>query len=176
MKDLMVDIETLGSTRAIAPLITQVGACYFDISSGDIGAKFKWNLSIQEGLDLGFGVDGEAIEFWLKQPYYSFLEDRKPIVEVLNGLRTFSFEAERVWAHATFDFPVLINAYKILSLDKPFSFRKMRDIRTLVYLAGVDIPPPPGGEKSHDALDDCIYQVNYCTLCSQKLAEKGILL
>lgn len=169
MKDLMVDIETLGSTKAISPVITQIGACYFEPLTGEIGPEFYENISIQDGIRAGLEVDGDAIEFWLRQSNRSFLDNPRPIVEVLNELRNFSFEAKRVWAHATFDFPVLVNAYKLLGLDKPFSFRYMRDIRTLVDLAGVEIPKVPESSKVHDALMDCHYQVEYYTKCLKEL-------
>ena len=168
MKDMMIDIETLGSAKAISPIIIQIGACYFDRESGEIGQTFKENIDIQSCLNLGFETDGSAIEFWLKQPGRSFLEDPKPIYAVLIPLQEFSIGAKRVWAHATFDFPVLVNACKKTNTRIPFSFKVMRDIRTLVDLAGLEVKPPKDG-KSHDALDDCIYQVGYCVKCLQIL-------
>jgi len=39
MKDVMLDVETLG-TKSTAAII-QIGACYFDRETGEIGDKFK---------------------------------------------------------------------------------------------------------------------------------------
>jgi hypothetical protein len=65
MKDIMIDIETLGTgTRG---LITQIGACYFDRNTGEIGDKFCENIQIQDALDNGFEVRGDTIKFWLEQ-------------------------------------------------------------------------------------------------------------
>ena len=44
MKDLMVDIETLGVSHD--SVITQIGACYFDRNTGEIGAKFIANIDL----------------------------------------------------------------------------------------------------------------------------------
>jgi hypothetical protein len=52
----------------------------------------------------------------------------------------------------------------------PFNYRSVRDIRTLVDLAGLtgQIKAKTTGEKdekTHNGLDDCIYQVEYCSKC-----------
>jgi len=169
MIDLMVDIETL-STKPTA-LITQIGACYFDRYTGEVGKKFCGNISIQNGLDLGFSVDGKTIEFWLNQEGHSFLDNPSDLVVVLSGLSYFAKGCDRVWAHATFDFPILHNAYDVLGMKLPFPYWSTRDIRTLVDLSGVVPPKSSPEEKTHNALEDCIRQVKYCTECFKKLRE-----
>ncbi len=42
MRDCMIDFETLGTGPDAA--IIQVGACYFDRVTGEIGATFKRNF------------------------------------------------------------------------------------------------------------------------------------
>lgn len=171
MRDLMVDIETLGSN--LDPVIIQIGACYFDRLTGEIGRKFCGNILIQEGIDLGFKVEGKTIEFWLNQANRSFLKDPRPLGEVLVDFKRFCYDSvDRAWAHATFDFPILANAYKVLKIEMPFPYKAMRDIRTLIDLSGVDRPVSTTDPKTHDALDDCIYQVGYCTLCFQELERR----
>lgn len=166
MNDLMVDIETLGSGSNA--LILQVGACYFNRLTGEVGDKFCHSVSIQDSLDWDFSVDGSTIEFWLKQVNRSFLVDPLLIEEVLKLFSQFAKTAESAWAHATFDFPILADAYKKLGLRLPFPYWITRDIRTLVDLSGVPVPKTVK-DKSHDALEDCIYQVGYCTKCFQAI-------
>lgn len=171
MKDLMVDIETLGTSPTA--LITQIGACYFDRLTGQIGDKLCHNVSIQDGLDLGFSVDGSTIEFWLRQPGRTFLEG--PLYSVGDALANFSSFAKgctSAWAHATFDFPILANAYNVLRMKLPFSYRLTRDIRTLVDLSGVKVPKA-ASEETHNALDDCIYQVEYCVKYFKELRRRA---
>lgn len=166
MLDLMVDIETLGTGSNA--LIIQIGACYFDRLTGQIGDTFCQNISISDGLTQGFSVDGSTIEFWLQQPGRSFLLATQDVKTVLEDFSKFAKRCKSVWAHATFDFPILANAYYRLHMKLPFYYGLARDIRTLVDLSGVE-PPETTPEKTHNALDDCIYQVGYCTKCFKKL-------
>ena len=61
-----------------------------------------------------------------------------------------------------------MEALRRLDLKPSFSYRAARDIRTLQSLV-------PKTEKlkregiHHDALDDCIYQIQYCDLALKQL-------
>lgn len=122
------------------------------------------------------------------------------------------YKKGKAWSHATFDFPILTNAYHLLKIRQPIPYKKMRDIRTLIDLSGIErkkeikykicsncngareykyfddklqnkvwktcskckgigkmeIKQDP---KNHNALDDCIYQVEYCVKAFNKLKE-----
>lgn len=171
MKDLMVDIETLGSSPN--SVITQIGACYFDRHSGEIGDKFLVNIRIQDCLDWGLKVDGETIKWWFGQTFdKTFLKDAVDLTKALGQFREFAKETRKkngaAWAHSTFDFPILANAYRTVNLSEPFPYRAMRDIRTLVDLANLPYEKPKE-EKTHNGLDDCLYQVSYCVKCLNQL-------
>ena len=173
--DLMVDIETLGNGPT--SLILQIGACYFDRKTGDIGADFRQNIDINDSLDFGFKVDGPTIAFWLKQDTKNFLINAKDVLTVLGNFKSFASRCKFAWAHATFDFPILTNAYNALGLELPFHYRKMRDLRTLVDLSNLDLNNWSStnidlGFLKHDALADCLYQIRYATECFQLLKEK----
>lgn len=64
-----------------------------------------------------------------------------------------------VWSHATFDPPILQNAYNKVGLQTPIHYRWNRDIRTLCELSGVEKTEVKG--VAHNALDDCINQAEY---------------
>jgi len=172
--DLMLDIETLGTgTKA---LITQIGACYFDRDTGEITWTFCENIQIQDSLDNGFEVRGDTIKWWFEQDkdvINKMISNAQPVTKVLGHFQTFckvnQFDA--AWAHATFDFPILTNAYHLMKLKQPIPYRKMRDIRTLVDLSNV-VYDKSKNEKTHNALDDCIYQVKYCVECFRKINER----
>ena len=173
MKDLMVDIETLATcTNAV---IVQLGACYFDRATGSIGETFLANISVQSGLESGLVTDTETIKWWLGQKRITWLEDR---LELQQALRMFSDFVNinrnaKIWSHATFDMPIIENAYRKLRKRIPFKYKNARDIRTLVDLSKTYMDKPKeNAEKTHNALDDCIRQVEYCTRCFNALRRK----
>ena len=65
MKDIMIDLETMGKGATAA--IVAIGACYFDPQTGNIGEKFYANVDLQSALDVGLTVDGSTVMWWLEQ-------------------------------------------------------------------------------------------------------------
>lgn len=157
----MCDIETLG-TGAYS-VITQIGACYFDRDTAEIGEKLLVNIQIQDCLNHGLNVDGGAIKFWLEQPGRSFLDNPVSLTKALQLLRDFYKKNSLVWAHSTFDFPRLAEVCQRTNQGMIFPYRNLRDIRTLVDISKLSYnKKEPGDPKNHNALDDCKYQVKYC--------------
>jgi len=136
MKDIMIDLETMGTTPN--SVIVQIGACYFDRISGKTGCEFLMNVSMKSCMDLGLTMDASTVEWWLNKTNRSFLQQPiHDVKEVFDYLFNFCNKCKCVWAHATFDFPILMNAYNKINYNLPFSFRDCRDLRTLVDLAGI---------------------------------------
>ena len=162
MKDLMLDIETLGTGSDAA--IIQIGACYFNRKSGKIGKTFKLNVDLQSCLDFGFTVNGDTIYWWMcnnAQAIESVTKKpRTKIIRAMGDLKAFSSKADTIWSHATVDFVIVNNAM-------------IRDIRTLVDLAGKGPDHTLRLDIHHDALDDCIYQVEYVVNAMNKLRGKN---
>lgn len=162
MKNLMIDLETFSSEPNA--VIVQIGACYFDRDTGEIGQKFKMN--IDPSTDTEGHISAETVKWWLQQSELaraSILAEPKKSLSfaLLEFSMWVGLNAEHVWSHATFDFVVLMSAYSRLGIRKPFSYRAARDIRTLLDLA----PKQDSLERKgvhHDALDDAIFQVGYC--------------
>jgi len=172
MKDLMLDLETLG----IGPtsVIIQLGACYFDRNTGEIGDKFEQSIDVGDSLMQGLTIDNSTIKWWLEQEeeYRTWLLDTDWLVESLVKFTKFcTKKIEAVWSHATFDFPILVNAFQTCDLKLPFHYRAARDIRTLVDLSEQDFDKKKK-DKTHNALEDCIYQVEYCVKCFEALEKK----
>lgn len=171
MKDLMLDIETLGVRPT--SVITQIGSCYFDRNTGEIGEAFTYNINFEYAISLGFTFDWDTVKWWMEQENKSWLKDPQEFKHVLGWFSKFAEGAKYIWSHSTFDIPILSNAYNYYKIKLPFHYRQTRDIRTLTHLAGhkrneskVDL-----NDKTHNALDDCIYQVKYCVECFNKLKE-----
>jgi len=171
MLDMMVDIETLGTCNN--SVVTQIGACYFDRETGEIEKEFLGNIQIQDCLNHGLVVEGDTIKFWLLQSGRTFLNNPETLSKVLADFRQFYNGKSLVWAHATFDFPILANAYRATGQGFAIPYRNLRDIRSLVDLSKRPYSKPTEVDpKTHNALDDCKYQVEYCMECFKLLNKE----
>lgn len=166
-KDVMLDIEALGSPPD--GVITQIGLRRFDRLTGELGWGLCVNVSIQSCLDYGLTVSGGAVKFWLDQPGRTFLKDPQSLPKALSFVSEFVTKRDYIWSHATFDINILEGAYRAIKQGVPFAHRNIRDIRTLVDLAEIKNKQGQGDPKTHNALDDCDYQVGYCVEMFRKL-------
>lgn len=166
MNKAMIDLETFGTgTNAC---VVQIGACYFD-EQGNIGKSLKMNVDGIDSQKNGGVIDASTIYWWLEQSE----EARKGISnKIFNNsyaekyawecLNSFLSEAKEIWSHATFDFVIMTEAFKRLQLKPTFHYRAARDIRTLLSVTNYQKKLQRVGVH-HDALDDCKFQVAYCT-------------
>jgi len=138
MNDIMVDIETLATSYNA--VITQIGACYFDRETGEIGEQFCVNISVKDCLDIGMVIDDGSLKFWFEQKEHSWLKGYISLTGALQKFRNFCRQNKKakIWSHVTFDMPIIANAYWTIKQGLPFSFRACRDIRTLVDLSTYD--------------------------------------
>ena len=180
MKDLMLDIETLGVRTT--SVIIQIGACSFDRKTGTIGDTFVANIDVDNSLQQGLTVDWSIIKWWIEQIRggnpADWMDDAQPLKSVLESLAATYKKINYVWSHSTFDIPILVNAYNAVGLKLPFHYRFTRDIRTLTHLAKHQkneketFGKKKEDDKTHNALDDCLYQIEYCVECFNKLKGK----
>ena len=174
MKDAMLDFESFGHTKHAC--IVQVGACYFDRVTGEIGEVFKANIDARTAVQTGATIDADTVYWWLSQSKEAIAsitaQPLLPIADVMRDLNQFLAPAKCIWSHATFDFVLLTEALKRLDIKPAFHYRTARDIRTLTDFARVTIDKQARDGVHHDALDDCKFQVKYCVLALNKLAKK----
>ncbi len=174
MKQVMIDLETLGNGKD--KCIVQIGACYFDLKTGEIGETFKVNVNAASHEKYGAKLDASTVYFWLSQSPTAIAsilaEPRLDIVEAFNQLNDFLVNAKEIWSHATFDFVTITETFKQLAIPMKFHYRTARDIRTLVSLSNLTISKIPREGTHHDGLDDSIHQVKYCHEAYKKL--KGL--
>lgn len=177
---MMFDIESLGS--ASGSVITQIGAVTFDIETAEIFNEFSVNIQIQDCLDRGLIVEGDNIKFWLNQPKeaMTFLKNAVSLPAALGQFRewyNFAMDNKKhdnIWAHM-FDFVVLQSAYDVLKEGCPVGFRNRRCLRTLCELSGIsredakEAAAKLGFSKTHDAIDDCRFQVAYASLAYNRI-------
>ncbi len=173
MKDVMIDLETLGNGEN--KCVIQIGACYFDRTTGEIGKTFKRNIDAKSATDAGFQLDASTVYWWLAQSEAArssiLAEPRIPIRDAFNQLDDFLENAKYIWSHATFDFVTVMETYKKLNIVATFPYRAARDIRTLVDIMGTTVGDTPRTGVHHDGLEDAIHQVKYCMKAFEKLEQ-----
>lgn len=174
-KDVMIDLETLG-TRYDAAII-QIGACYFDRNTGEIGEVFNMNIKYDSETMDKFSVDYDTFIWWIQQSSqaHNAIASKsitpRGIKETLELLHTWLEPQSVIWSHATFDMPILVNAFSTFGLKFPIPFRNMRDIRTLMDIADHHSDTDHGGVH-HRAIDDAMFQAKYVSEAFQKLRNE----
>ena len=173
MKDIMIDLETFGNGKNAA--VCQIGACYFNRYTGEIGPTFKVNVCARSAVKSGADLDADTVYWWLSQSREAINSvTAEPLVDIstaFSDLNTFMADAKAIWSHATFDFVIIQETYKRLGIKPTFRYSAARDIRTLVDLAKVTIRKHDRQGVHHDGLDDAIYQVKYCVEAFNKLKK-----
>ena len=189
--DIMLDLETLANTPN--SVIVQIAAVVFNRENGDVIDKFKINVDADSCIRNGMIMNVDTIEWWMKQSdaaRKSIFE--KPKEKIWYALEKFSdfvinswvkvydkeiknFETRdvKIWCHASFDEPVLSNAYNKTGLEELWHYRGVRDLRTLVDLADYKIDYSKNTGVAHDAIDDYLFQIKYTVECLNKVKMRG---
>lgn len=165
---LMIDIETLGK---------RPGAVVLSV----VLVRFNDEACVQVNLQPhpDFETDPDTVAWWHKQDPAAWQAATQGAVPIRAGLEYIAqWLAWAVpdgdlllWAHgATFDPPILGEAYRRLGLPCPWQYWQVRDTRTLYDLAGIDVRnyavPPP-----HVALNDAIAQTRAANAALAVLAR-----
>ncbi|WP_241597421.1 3'-5' exonuclease [Rosenbergiella epipactidis] len=180
MKQLMVDIETMG-TSPVSPILT-IGAVFFEPSTGEIGPQFYQVATLRSEMDNGAVPDADTIMWWMQQSEQArsaLAAKASAINEVLTDLSSFALyhapaKFIQVWGNgASFDNVLLRDAYRRAQIPPFWNFWNDRDVRTIVDLGrqlGFDPKRdmPFTGEQ-HNALDDAIHQAKYVSAIWQML-------
>lgn len=161
MKDLMIDLETLGTTPEC--VVVSIGATFFDIEKKIIGPDFYVVLKIQDQLDKGRKIQADTLEWWFGQSNAAksvFHEGSKLPIEVLNMLSTWlkancsNSRDLRVWGNgSTFDISIMENIYRQYNLKLPWGYNAIMDLRTFRRFVAKNQKVENIG-TSHNALDD----------------------
>lgn len=173
MKDVMIDIESLGVGKNCC--IVQIGACYFDRATGEIGDMFKVNIDARSAVASGAHLEADTVYWWLKQSPEAIASITAapllPIREAFEQLNLFLSFAKCIWSHATFDFVAITETYKRLNMKPSFAYKTARDIRTLIDIFNISTLATPREGLHHDGLADAIHQVKYCMEAFRRLDD-----
>ena len=179
MKDLMIDLETLG-TRVNAPIVA-VGACFFDINTGKIGKTFEAVMDLS--LVLRYGrMDGDTLKWWLGQSEdarQKLVRGRSDPLKVYPAFVEFvaaGGDGVRPWGNgASFDISMLeYTLARVIERRPPWDFWNIRDCRTIKHIAS-DLKLKFDGERKgthHSALDDAVFQAEWVSAYWQQIMGK----
>lgn len=167
---VMIDLETMG-TKPTAAILT-VGAVIFDPVKQLIGDRFY--RRVQWDTNVGRDFDPDTIKWWMAQDEEArreiLDEGTEPLNFVLRQLERWICDLAYdplVWSNGSnFDIAILDNAYGYH--HSGWGFRSIRDMRTVMDLAGLDSNCVPFAGTPHHALDDAIHQAR-CVLEAYKV-------
>lgn len=162
MKDLMIDIETMG-IKPGCPVIS-IGAVYFDRYTGETGDQFYMSMGANA---LFYGeLDNDTVEWWgapeRSQAYQQMMAGECSPPVVANAFASFIKEDTKPWGNGSvFDITILEAWFAMFNVKTPWKFWNIRDVRTVVDIAGINPRDYPRLGTYHNALDDCLTQINY---------------
>lgn len=165
-KDIMVDIETLGTGPSA--VILSIGAVAFNADGVD-PYWFYLNIDPQSAVDSGMKLSVSTIMWWMQQSDAAravFKQQGAPLKQALESFSTFckqfgTASELRVWGNgATFDNVILTSAYGLVGVEKPWGYSGDRCYRTLKSLYPTVTQEKVG--TAHNALDDATYQAKHC--------------
>ena len=167
MKDIMVDLETLGTVPGCGVL--SIGAVAFDpySDSEELGDKFYLVVDRRSCAKAGLKEDPDTLAWWHRQSpaAQQVLSDAqdpkvaKQLTVALGDFNKFLPSGARVWGNgADFDNPILACAYAAVGLKQGWAPYNGRCYRTLKGLPGARNVPFERVGTYHNALDDAVSQ------------------
>lgn len=186
MKNVMLDIETLGTSKNAA--IISIGAVFFNPATGELGNEFYKTIRQDSCETIGLEVDASTLKWWSEQSeearavlncqnathlVFALQEFNRWILD--NAIATKHVE---IWGNgASFDCGIVDNAYRRCVINLPWRYANERDVRTIVALGRelLQIDPKyafPFIGTAHNALADAKHQATYVSHIYQALAKK----
>lgn len=170
MNNIMLDIETLGTSCNSA--VIQVSMVRFN-EAGEMGETLSIKIDANEQIQMGAESSEETITWWKNTNTALFEslttgDDVLSVKDALNKITAFVYASDKIWSHSYFDATILSNLYRLAKIQVPWDYKKIRDIRTLTDLSNIDLSKFDWQkEKTHDSLDDCRFQIKYCSYALQ---------
>lgn len=168
----MIDLETLG--KQADSVILSIGAVPFGMDGTFIcsDASFEEFPKIQTQMENRV-TEWSTIKWWMDQDRDAIdIQLRNPrckhLLECLTNLSEYCKKHLnpdfKVWANGThFDISMLNHAYNQFGKETPWSYRNVRDVRTLVDLAGISVKGYESVGVKHSAVNDCRWQIRFTT-------------
>jgi exodeoxyribonuclease VIII len=136
MKDIMLDLETMGAGPHAA--IIAIGAVEFDLNR--VGERFYETVDLESSVNCGGVIDASTVMWWMKQSQEAraaFAGKNIPLPDAL--IRFASWLENRapkkdlkIWGNgASFDNVILSSAYSKVGIDQPWVYYGDRCYRTM---------------------------------------------
>ena len=168
-KDLMIDLETMGSPP-FAPILEIAAVGFNKENPSDIGPIFYRSFNLKDVVDRGYKMCPDTHEWWMEQERYKkVVAGSHDFVLSLKELDAFMNPFERVWTKSpVFDCALLRYAYKKEEIDDRWGFKKrrsFRDVRTAadrnkhweISSVGLD---KWNYQNNHHPIADCLLQIS----------------
>lgn len=181
MKDIMLDLETLGVAAGCK--ILSIGAVYFDISTGELGEEFYVIVNRADQDEYDLKEEGGTLAWWLRQSAEARVvvqeEPHTDAVDLIESLARFGHfvrqegGGKRVWGNgADFDNPILSRVYEATGQRQPWAAYNGRCYRTIKNL----YPSLKAVREGtyHNALDDAKTQAKHMIQVCRALGIKEV--
>ena len=160
--DVMIDLETL-STSCNAVILVIAGVKFRRDDTEIKKEHFYKKIDINSCVEKGMLIDESTKKWWSQQKEdirkEAFEGER---VNIKTALQEFTLWYKRdkvncIWSHgATFDIPILAEAYRKCNMIPPWKYIDARDTRTVYELGGIALG---NNINKHNALEDCKQQI-----------------
>lgn len=175
---MMIDLETLGTHAGC--VVTEIAAVVFDTESGEpaMDEVFSVNLNVDSQVAKGATIDNATVGWWTQQDKNKLDAMMAEPGDAEEQLHEFIEFCQRidcstlsgVWCQGMdFDLPILRAALERFDLHVPWGHWLGRDTRTVYAEAGFAYQYAPRAGVHHNALDDCLTQVNHLKEARKKL-------
>jgi len=173
--DIMIDLETLGTTADAA--ILSIGAVRFDLDAGTV-FDHPFYSAISVDSQPGRAITGGTLAWWLDQPKQAqavftdpYMRDLEFVLAELDSfIDSTPGVSPIVWSNgADFDLPMLTHAYKQFGWPQPWKPYAARCYRTYKNLPGARAIKLERTGQHHNALDDAIDQARHLCAIHQAL-------
>ncbi len=138
MKDIMLDLETMGNGSSAA--ICAIGAVEFDLERGELGREFYTIVNLESSVKAGGIIDASTVLWWMKQSDAARAELQSNGTDIELALVRFNHWLDEcgfapkelcIWGNgAAFDNVILRSAYEKTGIKTPWEFWGDRCYRT----------------------------------------------
>lgn len=173
---ISIDLETLAARYNAA--ILSIGAAAIDLDTGKLGETFYREITLSSAMKAG-KVSPDTLEWWLKKGeaakrVFTGQAKKTPLSVALDELRTYVLKHKdaTVWGNgSSFDISILEHAYDngCVGLTEPWAYWNVRDMRTIVDVAGIKKDEMKRNGTHHNALDDAIFQAEVISAAWRKI-------
>lgn len=169
MRDVMIDIETLGTEPGC--VILSIGAVQFDMDTGTLGDRFYEVIDLKSSQNWELEIEPKTLRWWMEQGEAARAVFNDPnaadLEDTLHRFTAWYPESAKAWASGiVFDIGILEHTMRVCGVQIPWKFWNVADHRTVRNLLPLttrqNLTVEPA--TAHVAIDDAIAQA--LSLCA----------